>query len=486
MIETTELAPGLIAPRMIVGLWQVADQERGGRTLDPDRAADALERYSEAGFTAFDMADHYGSAEIITGRLKSRKSDAARRAIAFTKWCPMPGSMTAEVVGAGIEERVSRLGQGNISLLQAHWWSYEHPGYLDLMSELVKLKAVGKFGHIGVTNMDAAHLHLLRAHGIPVATNQVSFSLLDRRGRGPLSQVCARFGVKLIAYGCLLGGFLSDRWVGRPEPTAAEIPDWSKSKYKRVIDAAGGWPALQAVLGAARRIAQRHGVSIANVATRWVLDQPVVGAVIIGARLGENIHAEDNSRAFAFTLSDADMAELEESFSFTRPVPGDCGDEYRRPPYLTASGDLSHHLTHLPPVWQPVSIPGRPGRLRIDTGSQWEPLAGYSRAVRVNDRILVSGTTATHGQGTVVCRGDAAGQTVYILDKIAASIRALGGDLADVVRSRVYLVNAADCDAVCEIHGRYFGDIRPANTLVEISGLIGDYLVEVDAEAIVS
>jgi aryl-alcohol dehydrogenase-like predicted oxidoreductase/enamine deaminase RidA (YjgF/YER057c/UK114 family) len=486
MIETIELAPGLVVPRILMGLWQVADQERSGRTLDPDRSADALERYAESGFSAFDMADHYGTAELIAGRLKSRKSAAARRAVAFTKWCPMPGPMTPDVVRAGVEERVTRLGRGNVALLQAHWWSYEHPGYLDLMSELVALQAAGMFGHIGVTNMDAVHVHLLRAHGIPVVTNQVSLSLLDRRALGSMSKVCARFGVKLIAYGSLLGGFLAERWVERPEPTSAEIPDWSKSKYKRVIDAAGGWPALQVVLAVAKRIADRHGVSVANVATRWVLDQPAVGAVIIGARLGENVHAEDNARTFSLRLSDADIAELEAAFRSTRSVPGDCGDEYRRPPYLTASGDLSHHLTHLPPVWQPVPVPGRPGRLRIDTGSQWEPLAGYSRAVRVGDRILVSGTTATHGQGTVVCRGDAAGQTVYILDKIAASIRALGGDLADVVRSRVYLVKAADCDAVCEIHGRYFGDIRPANTLVEIGNLVGDYLVEVDAEAVVA
>jgi enamine deaminase RidA (YjgF/YER057c/UK114 family) len=113
-------------------------------------------------------------------------------------------------------------------------------------------------------------------------------------------------------------------------------------------------------------------------------------------------------------------------------------------------------------------------------------LAGYSRAVRVQDRILVSGTTATHGQGLLVGAGDAAAQAVYILDKITASIRALGGRLEDVVRTRVYLRNAADCAAVSAVHGRFFGDIRPANTLVEVSALIGDgYLVEIDAEAVV-
>ncbi len=128
---------------------------------------------------------------------------------------------------------------------------------------------------------------------------------------------------------------------------------------------------------------------------------------------------------------------------------------------------------------------GRRDRLRIDTGSVWEPICGYSRAVRAGDRILVSGTTATHGSGEIVCPGDPHGQAVYILDKIAASITSLGGSLADVVRTRVYLRDADDWEPVSRVHGRYFGEVRPANTLLEISRLIGDYAVEIEAEAIV-
>jgi enamine deaminase RidA (YjgF/YER057c/UK114 family) len=107
--------------------------------------------------------------------------------------------------------------------------------------------------------------------------------------------------------------------------------------------------------------------------------------------------------------------------------------------------------------------------------------------VRLGDRILVSGTTATHGQGQLIGRGDAAVQATYILDKIAASIKALGGKLQDVVRTRVYLQNAVDCEAVSRVHGQYFGAIRPANTLLEVAALIGEgYLVEIEAEAVVA
>ena len=207
--------------------------------------------------------------------------------------------------------------------------------------------------------------------------------------------------------------------------------------------------------------------------------------MIVGARLGENEHRADNLRTFAFTLDEEDRAVLDAALAGTRPVPGDCGDEYRRPPFLTASGDLSHHLAAVPTFFEATPVPGRAGRSLVDSGSVWEPIAGYSRAVRTGDRILVSGTTATHGAGEVVCPGDPAGQATFILDKIAASLAALGGTMADVVRTRVYLADADDWEPVSRAHGRVFGDSRPANTLVEVGRLVGDYRVEIEAEAVV-
>lgn len=481
-IERTELAPGLEIPRLVTGLWQVADLERDGTSLDPVAASAAMAAYATDGFDAFDMADHYGSAEVITGHLLRRPEGRAARA--FTKWCPEPGPMSAETVRAGVGRALERLQTGRIDLMQLHWWSYAHPGYIDAMSELARLREQGLIGHLGLTNFDSAHLHLLRAHGLPVASNQVCLSLLDRRATGAMTQVCQRHGVKLLAYGALGGGFLSERWLGAPAPDA--VADWSKMKYRRFIDAIGGWGALQGVLQAASRIAVRHGVSIANVATRWVLEQPAVAAVIVGARLGASEHRADNARVFSFALADADHAQLDGAFAATVAPPGDCGDEYRKPPFLTASGDLSHHLDALPPVYMPEPVPGQAGRLRVSSGSVWEPLAGYSRAVRVGDRILVSGTTATHGHGLVIAPDDAGAQTTWILDKIGAAIASLGGRIEDVVRTRVYLQQADDWEAVAREHGRVFGGIRPANTLLEAGRLIGaGYRVEIEAEAVV-
>ena len=477
--ERTLLAPGLEISRIVTGLWQVADMERTG-PLDPALAAQALGGYAEAGFDSFDMADHYGSAELIAGRLLAGAVGPGRPT-AFTKWCPEPGAMTPEIVRAGVERARQRLGVATIDLMQLHWWQFEHPGYLDAMAVLEDLRREGLVAHLGVTNFDTDHLRVLVGQGHRIASNQVCFSLLDRRAAGAMTAFCLEHGIGLLAYGTLGGGFLSDRWVGAARP---EVEDWSKQKYQRFVEVLGGWDVLQAILAALAEIANKHEVSVANVATRWVLEQPAVRAVIVGARLGEREHRADNLRLFGFALDDDDHARIDCALADAGQIPGDCGDEYRRPPFLTASGDLSHHLAGFAKVYAAVPVEGRPDRLRVDTGSVWEGMGGYSRALRIGDRILVSGTTATHGSGAVVCKGDPQGQAVYILDKIAASIAALGGTMADVVRTRIFLRDVDQWQVVAEVHGRRFADVRPVNTLVEAT-LVGDYEVEIEAEAVV-
>jgi enamine deaminase RidA (YjgF/YER057c/UK114 family) len=228
-------------------------------------------------------------------------------------------------------------------------------------------------------------------------------------------------------------------------------------------------------------VAAKHGVSVSNVATRWVLEQRRVAGVIIGARLGESFHAEDNLRLFSFALDDDDRATLEAAFAATTPIPGDCGDEYRKPPFLTASGDLSHHLDTIPRAFAPEPVPGG---ARVLTGSAWEDIAGYCRAQRIGNRILVSGTTAVAGANRAVAPGDAGAQTTYILDRIVAAVVSLGGRAEDIARTRIYITDEADVMAISRAHGRVMGSVKPANTLVRVAGLIGDHRVEIEAEAI--
>lgn len=123
----------------------------------------------------------------------------------------------------------------------------------------------------------------------------------------------------------------------------------------------------------------------------------------------------------------------------------------------------------------------------VSSGTVWEEIVGFSRAVRVGQVVHVSGTTATDEAGEVVGVGDPAAQTDYIIQKIERALVAAGATLTDVVRTRIYVVNADDWEVIGRVHGRYFGSTRPANTLVEVSRLVGnEYLLEIEAEAIIA
>lgn len=467
------LGEGLTVSRVINGLWQIADLERDGRELDVDQAAMAMSPYVDAGLTTFDMADHYGSAEVIAGIF----GDRAER---LTKWTPKPGPVSRDEVREAVERSLRRLRTDRIELLQFHAWSYADPSWLDALFHLQDLKREGLIRHLGVTNFDTAHLRVAVQSGIEIVSNQVSFSVLDARAAGAMSDFCVAHDVRLLAYGTLLGGFLTEAWLGHEEPDWDGLATWSQMKYGRFIRAAGGWEAFQQVLRRLDEVATKHGVPMAAVASRTILDHEAVAAVIVGTRLSKSEHIADTPRIFELTLDDEDRKTLAKGRKYLKPISGDCGDEYRKPPYLTASGDLSHHFETMPPPY-PVK-PGPKGRTLVLSGTTWEPLAGFSRAHRLDDRIWISGTTATHGE-RAIGGNDARAQFHFIIDKIEGALLSLGATLDDVVRTRVFVRNLFDWEDVARAHGERFRDIMPANTLVQ-AGLVGDeYLVEVEAEA---
>jgi len=482
MNEFVRLSDKTTIPRVIIGLWQIADMEKDGNVLNSENTSGYLNSYADNGFTAFDMADHYGSSEIISGLFKN-KYPFSEKINLFTKWVPEPGKISRDSTREAVKKALSRMNQPQIDLMQFHAWHYQDSSWIDALNYLKDLQDEGLIKNIGVTNFDTSHLRIAISSGVPIVSNQICYSLLDRRASFEMSELCKEFNIKLFAFGTLAGGFLSNRWLGKKEPKIDNDLNWSQMKYKRFIDITGGWDKFQKLLEQLDLIAKKKNTSIANISSRYILEDPNVASVIIGARLGENNHIEDHKKIPNITLSSEEKNLISKSLNLLSRVPGDCGDEYRKPPFLTASGDLSHHLDSIPNVYDVKNV--NQMRKNISSNTSWEKMASYSRAVKFGNRIIVSGTTATH-DNKVIGKKDPIAQTDFIIDKIEASISSLGGRLEDVVRTRIFVKNINDWKKIAETHGRRFKDINPANTLVQANLVGDDYLVEIEAEAIVS
>ena len=476
----SKLSSDLKISRIITGLWQMADIERE-EDIDPKAYAEKIIPYVEAGLTTFDMADHYGSSELIVGEYNINNSTSDVQLL--TKWVPKPGKVDKQSVSDAVQLALDRMKQTSIDLMQYHAWYYPDPSWLDALFYLTELKQEGLIKNIGVTNFDAAHLRVACASGIPIVSNQISHSLIDQRANSSkIIDVCNEYGIKLLAYGVVMGGFLTNKWLNKNEPKPENLKTWSEMKYKRFIDESGGWDAYQNLLNVVNQIAQNNDVSIANICSRYILENPLVAGIIIGARLGENNHIKDNLNILKTKISKEEINLIRDAQKELNPIPGDCGDEYRKPPYLTASGDLSHHFQEIPKIYDSNILVE--GREHVSSNTKWEELASYSRAVKYKDRIVVSGTTATYGDLTIG-GDDASAQTYFIIDKIEAAINSLGGSLKDVIRTRIFIKNLSDWELVAKAHGERFKDIMPANTLVQARLIGDDYLVEIEAEAVI-
>ena len=329
------LTDGLQICRILNGMWQVSGAHGA---IDPEAAIRGMFDYVDAGFTTWDLADHYGPAEDFIGEFRRQLESArGREALtgiqAFTKWVPRPGPMSREVVENNIDISRRRMGMERLDLLQFHWWDYQDSRYLDALHHLADLRDEGNIGEVALTNFDTQRMQDIANHGVRVVSNQVQYSLVDRRPEVAMAGFCQENEVSLLAYGTVCGGLLSDRYLRSPEPGPATLNTASLRKYKQMIDAWGGWGLFQRLLATLRTVADRHDASIANVAVRYVLDRPAVAGAIVGARPGVAEHTSDNARVFRIQLGAEDMEAIEavlaQSSDLYRLI-GDCGDEYRR------------------------------------------------------------------------------------------------------------------------------------------------------------
>ncbi|KZS95641.1 Aldo/keto reductase [Sistotremastrum niveocremeum HHB9708] len=335
-IEVCQLGT-LTVPRIFNGLWQLSSNAWGNAPASKIRRE--MARHVEHGFYAFDMADHYGSAELLYGDFRTLLENPTQ-VIGATKWCVFrPVKATREFVAEGLHARMTRMKTSRVDLLQVHWQDYSTKEYLVAFQHLVDFQKEGLITALGLCNFDSIHADEICTACGPgvIVSNQVQFSLIDVRPLYGMAEVCQKHNMKLLTYGTICGGFLSDRWLGKAEPDSYST-DMTPSQRKYldiILSAWGTWELFQSLLSVLRQIGDRHGgVSIANVATRWVLDHPFVGAVLIGTRMGVSEHVEDNHRVFTFQLSDTDRTAIDGVLDQSRrhnliSTIGDCGAEYR-------------------------------------------------------------------------------------------------------------------------------------------------------------
>jgi aryl-alcohol dehydrogenase-like predicted oxidoreductase len=330
-----QFTPDLNICCILNGMWQVSGAH--GK-IQPQAAIKSMFTYFDAGFTTWDLADHYGPAEDFIGEFRrqlidTRGQESLSNLQAFTKWVPRPTKMTLELVEKNINISLKRMGVESLDLLQFHWWDYRDQSYLDALQYLANLQTQGKIKHLALTNFDTEHLKIITEAGIKIVSNQVQFSLIDRRPQVQMIEFCKENNIQLLAYGTLAGGLLSEQYLGQFEPVGTQLNTASLRKYKNMLDAWGGWKLFQDLLSLLKKIADKYQVSIANVAVGYILEQSTVAGAIVGARLGVSEHLQENANVFNFSLDQEDYEQLNDILKQSRDlyqIIGDCGDEYRR------------------------------------------------------------------------------------------------------------------------------------------------------------
>lgn len=333
-VPRVDLRPDFSCPRIIKGNWQIAD-DHSSSVRDDDAMCQHMAAFVDAGITAFDCGDIYYGVEERIGRFierfrRERGAEEARKIKVHTKYIPAflqeeeLATQTRAKVEAVIDRSLKRLRQERLDLVQLHWWEYNIPGNVETALILKELQQAGKIHHIGGTNYNVAELRRMIDAGVDIVVNQVQFSVTDRRPHNGMIEYCRANDVHLVCYGGIGGGLFSRKWLGIPDPGKPAFENVSLDKYYRIIVDFGGWNLFQQLLTVMDRIANKYGVSIPTVASRYVLEQPSVAAVIQGARHAR--HLQENLKVFSFELDREDYAALNEIFARSTGPRGDCYD----------------------------------------------------------------------------------------------------------------------------------------------------------------
>ncbi len=262
-VETTDLRPDHTVSRVIRGGWQLAGDHG---PVDRAQAIRDMEAFVDAGLFTFDCADIYTGVEEMIGDfiadLRSRRgASVADRVCVHTKLVPdltRLADLRLDEVTAIVDRSLKRLKIDRLDLVQFFWWDLALGNAVDALDVLRDLQKQGKIKTLGTTNWDRQAMQRFVDAGFDIASAQVQYSVLDRRPANGLSDWGAHNNVHLICYGTLAGGFITEKWLGEPDP-GFQFENRSLIKYRLIIDEFGPWERFQSLLKALKAVGDKHG-----------------------------------------------------------------------------------------------------------------------------------------------------------------------------------------------------------------------------------
>jgi aryl-alcohol dehydrogenase-like predicted oxidoreductase len=306
--------------KLIVGCWQLS---KGHSHVSQPEALKVIESYYQAGFRVFDCADIYTGVEELLGQFIKIHQLGTDDIKVHTKYVPDTASLATlsyEQTEAIIDRSRARLGLEHLDLVQFHWWHYETGDYLKALETLHRLKQQGKLREIGLTNFNAERVAEITKSGIPIASIQAQYSVIDQRTK-TLESITQQHDIQLLAYGSVAGGLLSDAYLNKDEPREPH-ENRSLTKYLLMIEEMGGWQTLQDILELLRAIADDHDSDVASVATAYCLAQKGVRACIVGARNTKHVAAHVALRD-VLQLSPDEIQKIDSIRKQFQPIPGE-------------------------------------------------------------------------------------------------------------------------------------------------------------------
>ena len=311
-IDRISLQDGYSISRVIKGGWHLAG---GHGEISEQQAIDDMLAFVEAGITTFDCADIYTGVELLIGKFLHQQKDAFSSGTlpavqVHTKYVPdynALATLTREQTEATIDRSLKRLGVESLDLVQFAWWDYSFPKYVETAVHLSELQQKGKIRYIGVTNFDSKHLEEILEAGVNVVSNQVQYSVLDQRVETDYELLQENSPIPYLCYGVIAGGFLSDRYLGKPDPSQP-LENRSLTKYRLIIEEFGSYEFFQSLLSILGEIGKKYNQGIAEVAAKYILQKKHAAAIIVGAR--NRNHLDKLSQLSSFTLHEQDLSAI--------------------------------------------------------------------------------------------------------------------------------------------------------------------------------